>query len=190
MNTPFIHPSSYVDDGAAIGSGTRVWHFCHIMTGAHIGRDCVLGQNVHVGPEVHVGDRCKLQNNVSLVSGVKLGDDVFCGPSVVFTNVLTPRSHISRKDAFAATTVGRGASLGANATILCGIRIGDYAMIGAGSVVTRDVAAHRVVIGNPAREVGLCCQCGRRLVCGPTHYSCQACEIQYVLADTGELERR
>lgn len=151
---PFVHPSAIVDDGAIVGAGTRIWHFCHVMAGARLGERCVLGQNVMVGPGVVVGDGVKLQNNVAVYTGVTLEDDVFCGPSCVFTNVLTPRAFIERKDEFMPTLVKRGATIGANATVICGVTIGRYAMIGAGAVVTRDVRDHALVVGNPARERG------------------------------------
>ena len=159
----FVHPTAVVDDGATIGAGSRVWHFCHVMAGARIGRDCVLGQNVMVGAGVVVGDGCKIQNNVSLYVGVVLEDQVFCGPSAVFTNVLTPRAFVERKDEFRPTLVRRGATVGANATVLCGTTVGAYAMIGAGAVVTRDVADHALVIGSPARRVGWVSRTGERL---------------------------
>jgi len=159
----FVHPTAVVDDGAAIGAGSRIWHFCHVMAGARIGRDCVLGQNVMVGAGVVVGDGCKIQNNVSLYAGVVLENQVFCGPSAVFTNVLTPRAFVERKDEFRPTLVRRGATVGANATVLCGTTVGAYAMIGAGAVVTRDVADHALVIGSPARRVGWVSRTGERL---------------------------
>ena len=150
----FVHESAYVDDGASIGAGTRIWHFVHVLKGTEIGANCVLGQNVMVGPDVRVGDGCKLQNNVALYKGVTLERDVFCGPSCVFTNVLTPRAFVERKDEFAPTHVGRGATIGANATIVCGNSIGAYATVAAGAVVTRDVPDHALVAGVPARRIG------------------------------------
>lgn len=149
-----VHESSFVDAGVAIGAGTRIWHFCHVLEGARIGRDCTIGQNVMVGPGVVIGDRCKIQNNVSVYPGVTLADGVFCGPSAVFTNVANPRAEIERKDEFRATPVGRGATIGANATVVCGHEIGAYALVGAGAVVTTDVAPHALVVGVPARQVG------------------------------------
>ena len=151
---PFVHPSSIVDDGARVGCGTRIWHFCHVSAGADIGAECVLGQNVFVADGVVVGDRVRIQNNVSLYDGVVLEDEVFCGPSAVFTNVRTPRSGVSRKDEYARTVVRRGATIGANATIVCGVEVGAYSLIGAGAVVTADVAPHRLLVGVPARAVG------------------------------------
>ena len=149
----FVHESSYVDEPCTIGAGTKIWHFAHVMKDSVIGRDCVIGQNVLVASGVRVGDGCKIQNNVSLYTGVTLEDHVFCGPSLVFTNVINPRSEVVRKDEYRATLVKRGATLGANATIVCGVTIGAFAFVGAGAVVTRDVAPNTVVVGNPARVV-------------------------------------
>ena len=149
-----VHPSSIVDDGASVGVETRIWHFCHVSAGAVIGSACVLGQNVFVADGVVVGDGVRIQNNVSLYDGVTLEDDVFCGPSAVFTNVRTPRSGVSRRDEYARTVVRTGATIGANATIVCGVEIGAYSLIGAGAVVTSDVAPHRLVVGVPARTAG------------------------------------
>ena len=149
-----IHESAYVDEGCEVGKGTKIWHFCHIISGTRIGRDCSFGQNVMVGPDVIVGDGCKVQNNVSIYKGVTLGDNVFCGPSCVFTNVLTPRAGVERKDEYADTPVGKGVTIGANATIVCGHSLGEYCTIGAGAVVTKDVVAHALMVGVPARRVG------------------------------------
>ncbi len=159
----FVHESAYVDDGAEIGPGTKVWHFGHVLGGTRIGADCALGQNVVVGPDVVVGDRCRIQNNVSVYAGVTLEDGVFCGPSCVFTNVLNPRAEVSRKDEFRTTVVRRGATIGANATIVCGHEIGAYAFVAAGAVVTGDVAPHALVVGTPARRVGWMSHDGERL---------------------------
>ena len=159
----FIHESSYVDDGAVIGDGTKVWHFCHVMPGAIIGERCSLGQNVVVMSGTRIGDNVKIQNNVSIYEGVELEDDVFCGPSMVFTNVINPRSHVSRKHEYQRTLVRRGATIGANATIVCGVTLGEYAFIGAGAVVTRDVRSFALVTGVPGRQVGWMCRCGERL---------------------------
>lgn len=159
----FVHESSYVDQPCEIGPGTRIWHFCHVMAHSRIGRDCNLGQNVLVAPRVVIGNNVKIQNNVSLYTGVVLEDDVFCGPSMVFTNVINPRSHVCRRDEYMRTIVRRGASIGANATIVCGVTIGRYAFIGAGSVVTRDVPDFGLVYGNPARRQGWVCSCGLKL---------------------------
>ncbi len=159
-----VHESSYVDEGVvAIGAGSRVWHFSHVLAGTEIGADCSICQNCMIGPNVRIGRGAKIQNNVSLYAGVELGEDVFCGPSCVFTNVLTPRAHVSRKAEFGLTPVGRGVTIGANATIVCGHALGDYCMIGAGAVVTRDVPAHALVVGNPGRRIGWVGRSGERL---------------------------
>ena len=150
----FVHPSAVVDESAVLGAGCKVWHFSHVLAGSRIGENCIFGQNVMVGPDVTIGSGCKVQNNVSLYNGITLEDDVFCGPSCVFTNVLTPRAFVERKDEFLPTLVGKGATIGANAVIICGVTIGAYAMIGAGAVVTRDVRPHALVLGNPARQSG------------------------------------
>src|SRR5690348_4194900 len=175
----FVHESSYVDEPCSIGAGTKIWHFCHIMRDSRIGRDCSLGQNVVVLSGVSIGDGCKIQNNVSLYTGVVLEDHVFCGPSMVFTNVINPRSEIVRKDEYRPTLVKRGASIGANATILCGVTIGMYAFVGAGAVVTRDVADYALVTGNPARRTGWICACGIKLVIETGGASCRACARVY-----------
>src|SRR2546428_2377724 len=148
----FVHESSYVDAGARIGKGTKIWHFCHVMPGAVIGERCNLGQNVVVMPGTRIGNNVKIQNNVSIYEGVTLEDDVFCGPSCVFTNVLNPRSHVPRKHEYQPTLVKRGSSIGANATIVCGVTLGEYAFIGAGAVVTSDVPAYALMVGVPARR--------------------------------------
>lgn len=158
-----IHETAAIDDDVEIGEGTRIWHFSHILGRSRIGRNCIIGQNVAIGPDGVVGDFCKIQNNVSLYKGVILEDGVFCGPSCVFTNVLTPRATVDRKDEFEATLVREGATIGANATVLCGIEIGAYAMIGAGAVVTRDVPAFALVVGNPSRQIGWVSESGDRL---------------------------
>jgi len=158
-----IHESSYVDDGAVIGPGTKIWHFCHILSGTVIGEQCSIGQNAMIGPKVRVGNGCKIQNNVSLYEGVELADDVFCGPSSVFTNVLNPRAHVNRKAEFRATPVGRGATIGANATIVCGHSLGAYCLIGAGAVVTKDVPDYALMVGTPARRRGWMSRAGERL---------------------------
>jgi UDP-2-acetamido-3-amino-2,3-dideoxy-glucuronate N-acetyltransferase len=158
-----IHESAFVDLDVAIGAGTRIWHFVHVLGEVSIGRDCVLGQNVMVGPRVRVGNGCKIQNNVALYEGVDLEDDVFCGPSCVFTNVATPRAFLNRKSEFRATPVGRGASIGANATIVCGYQIGAYSLIGAGAVITRDVPDFALMAGVPARRIGWVSYAGERL---------------------------
>ncbi len=158
-----IHPTAIVDDGAEIGAGTRIWHWVHVSHGARIGRRCSLGQNVFVAGDVNIGDNCKIQNNVSVYDSVTLEDDVFCGPSMVFTNVYNPRSAVTRKDEYRRTTVRRGATLGANCTIVCGITIGRYAFVAAGAVVNRDVNDYALVAGVPARQIGWMSQHGERL---------------------------
>jgi UDP-2-acetamido-3-amino-2,3-dideoxy-glucuronate N-acetyltransferase len=182
MSDYFVHPSSFVDDGCEIGAGTKIWHFTHVMSGARIGRRCNIGQNVVVSPQVVIGDNVKIQNNVSVYTGVILEDDVFCGPSMVFTNVVNPRSHVPRKDEYRRTLVRRGATLGANSTIVCGHTIGVCAFVGAGAVVTRDVPDYALVVGNPGRIAGWMCDCGVKLTSGaaaPRTAVCAACRAEY-----------
>jgi UDP-2-acetamido-3-amino-2,3-dideoxy-glucuronate N-acetyltransferase len=150
----FVHTTAVVDEGARIGQATKIWHYTHILVGCVIGERCVIGQNVMIGPDVLVGNRCKIQNNVSLYKGVQLADDVFCGPSCVFTNVLTPRAFVDRKEEFRLTLVEKGATIGANATVICGNRLGEYCMVAAGAVVTKDVLPFALVAGIPARRIG------------------------------------
>ena len=179
----FVHPTSIIDRPADIGAGTKIWHFSHVMANSRIGKNCNIGQNVVVGPDVSIGDGCKIQNNVSVYTGVTLEDDVFCGPSMVFTNVVNPRSAIARKHEFKKTLVRRGATIGANATVLCGVTIGRYAFIGAGAVVTRDVADYALVMGNPARRAGFVCRCGVKLKKGRWKTAtCPACGDKYRMA--------
>ena len=187
----FVHESSFVDDGSEIGEGTKIWHFCHVMSGARIGRGCNIGQNVVVSPRVVIGDNVKIQNNVSLYTGVTLEDDVFCGPSMVFTNVVNPRSHVSRRDEYRPTLVRRGATLGANSTIVCGLAIGQYAFVGAGAVVIRDVPDYALIVGNPGRIAGWMCRCGVKLAAGagaPDHAACPACGASYRRSPDGNLQ--
>jgi UDP-2-acetamido-3-amino-2,3-dideoxy-glucuronate N-acetyltransferase len=179
----FVHESSYVDDGAVIGPGTKIWHFSHVMPGAVIGEQCNLGQNVVVMSGARLGNNVKVQNNVSIYEGVALEDDVFCGPSCVFTNVVNPRSHVSRKAEYQKTLVRRGASIGANATILCGITLGEYSFIGAGAVVRSDVPAFALMVGVPARRVGWMCQCGVRLHPRDSQATCTACGATFKESD-------
>ena len=164
MSSTFIHPTAVVDEGSTIGEETKIWHFCHIMPGCTIGMGCNIGQNVVISPQVVLGNNVKVQNNVSIYTGVTCADDVFLGPSMVFTNVSNPRSAINRRGQYEQTHVGKGASIGANATIVCGNDIGEYAFIGAGAVVTKDVPPYALVIGNPARQLGWISEYGHRLV--------------------------
>ena len=159
----FAHESAIIDDGCEIGSGTKIWHFSHIMADAHLGKDCNVGQNVVISPDVVLGDRCKVQNNVSIYSGVSCEDEVFLGPSMVFTNIINPRSAVIRKGQYSKTIVRKGASIGANATIVCGFEIGEYAFIGAGSVVIKEVLPYALVVGNPAKQIGWMSEYGHRL---------------------------
>lgn len=160
---PFVHESAYVDDGVELGEGTKIWHFSHILSGSRIGRNCSIGQNVMIGPDVPVGDDCKIQNNVSLYKGAELEDGVFCGPSCVFTNVINPRAQVERKDEFRPTRVRRGATIGANATIVCGNELGEYCLIAAGAVVTKPVPAFALMAGVPARRIGWVSRAGEIL---------------------------
>lgn len=178
----WAHETAIVDEGARIGDGTRVWQWTHVCAGAVIGSRCSLGQNVFVANKVVIGDNVKIQNNVSVYDDVTLEDDVFCGPSMVFTNVINPRSHVPRKDQYLQTLVRRGASLGANSTVVCGHAIGEYAFVGAGAVVTRDVAAYALVIGTPARRVGWMCSCGERLP-AQGRAACARCGQCYNITD-------
>ncbi|KIX11402.1 Gfo/Idh/MocA family oxidoreductase [Dethiosulfatarculus sandiegensis] len=180
------HPSALVDNGVSVGKGTKIWHFSHVLSGSVVGEDCNIGQNVVIGPNVTVGNGCKIQNNVSIYKGVTLEDDVFCGPSMVFTNVFNPRSEIKRMDEVRDTVVKKGASIGANATIVCGNTIGSYGFIGAGSVVTKDVPDHALMAGNPAKQIGWMCRCGEKLLTKDDHiFKCPACEAQYVATENG-----
>ena len=159
----FAHPTAVIDDGCQIGAGTKIWHFSHLMTGCVLGKKCNIGQNVVISPDVTLGNNVKVQNNVSVYTGVTCDDDVFLGPSCVFTNVINPRSGINRREAYARTHVGKGATIGANATIVCGHDIGDYAFIGAGAVVTKNVPPYALLVGNPARQIGWMSEYGHRL---------------------------
>ena len=180
-----IHESTYVDEPVTIGDGTRIWHFCHILGHVKIGESCVIGQNVMIGPRVTVGNRCKIQNNVSIYPGVTLSDGVFCGPSCVFTNVVNPRAEIERKHEFLPTLVNRGATIGANATIVCGHTLGQYCFIGAGTVVVSDVPDFALVVGNPGRQVGWMSKAGHRL---DENLICPSDGTRYRLSAAGLLE--
>jgi Serine acetyltransferase len=182
MTPASIHATAVVDEDVRIGAGTKIWHFSHILSHTDIGEGCNIGQNVVIGPHVRVGSGCKIQNNVSIYQGVTLEDDVFCGPSMVFTNVYNPRANIRRMDEARETLVRQGASIGANATIVCGTTIGRFAFVGAGAVVTRDVPDHALVYGNPARQHGWVCRCGEKLGTG---LACPACGVRYQKQEQG-----
>lgn len=176
----FVHESSYADEGSVIGEGTKIWHFCHVHSGAQIGKNCSIGQNVNISSHAIIGNGVKIQNNISIYDAVTIEDDVFLGPSMVFTNVFNPRSFISRKSEYRQTLVKQGASIGANATIVCGNTVGRYAFVGAGSVVTHDIPDHALVYGNPARVMGWICYCGNKL--RDTSFKmmrCPACNKEY-----------
>ncbi len=187
----FVHESSYIDENVEIGEGTKIWHFCHILKNTKIGGNCVLGQNVMVGPDVTIGNKCKIQNNVSIYKGVTLEDEVFCGPSCVFTNVTNPRSAISRMKEIKPTLVRKGSTIGANATIICGHTIGKYAFIGAGAVVTKDIPDYTLVYGNPVRISGLMCKCGVKLDFNNKKTTiCRACNRTYERIDENRVTER
>ncbi|MBR1843256.1 MAG: N-acetyltransferase [Opitutales bacterium] len=185
MSNYFVHESSYIDEGCTIGAGTKIWCFSHVMPGAVIGENCNIGQNVFIDPNVHIGNRCKIQNNVSVYNGVQLEDDIFCGPSCVFTNVYNPRAAIERKNEFLKTLVKQGATIGANATIVCGVTLGEYCFIGAGAVVTKNVPPYACVVGNPTRQIGWRCACGEKL---PKTLQCARCGLRYQL-NSHQLEK-
>jgi UDP-2-acetamido-3-amino-2,3-dideoxy-glucuronate N-acetyltransferase len=178
----FLHDSSFVDENVTVGEGTKIWHFSHVLTNSIVGKGCIIGQNVMIGPDVSVGNHCKIQNNVSIFKGVTLEDDVFCGPSCVFTNVYNPRAFIEKKSEFRPTLVKKGATIGANATIICGATIGQYALVGAGSVVKADVPDYAVVAGVPSKQVGWVCRCGNTLRFASDHAACSACGNEYGLS--------
>jgi len=192
MNSYFAHESAYIDEGAVIGDGTRIWHFCHVMSGAVIGEYCSMGQNVMIAGKVRIGNNVKIQNNVSVYEGVILEDDVFCGPSMVFTNVRTPRSAFPRNTSndYAPTVVKRGASIGANATIVCGVTLGEWSFVAAGAVVNRDVPAYGLVAGVPAKRIGWVCECGETLRFDGNQAVCGSCERAYEMDSAGHSVRR
>ncbi len=173
----FKHESAYIDDDVIIGDGTKIWHFSHIMKRANIGKNCVIGQNVNIGENAEIGAGCKIQNNVSIFKGVVLEDDVFCGPSCTFTNVINPRAFVERKEEFRKTLVKKGTSIGANATIVCGVTLGKYSLIGAGSVVTKDVPDYAIVYGVPSSFKGWICRCGEKL---NDSLICDKCKREYI----------
>lgn len=177
MENYFVHPSSFVDSGVVIGKGTKIWHFSHILGGSKIGTNCNIGQNVVIGPDVVIGNNVKVQNNVSIYKGVTLEEDVFCGPSCVFTNVINPRAHIVRMGEVLTTVVKKGVSIGANATIVCGNTIGEYAFLGAGTVVVKEVLPYSLIIGVPGKCVGYMCKCGFRLQFKKSIATCATCGI-------------
>ena len=186
------HESCYIDEGCVIGDDTKIWHFSHVMSRSRIGARCNIGQNVVISPDVVIGDNVKIQNNVSVYTGVILEDDVFCGPSMVFTNVINPRSHVSRKDEYRKTLVKRGASLGANCTVVCGYTVGAFAFIGAGTVVTKDVPDYALLVGNPGRIAGWMCQCGIKLASRPNppaSATCAGCGSVYRVDADGRMTR-
>lgn len=181
MPAAYIHESSIIDPDVDIGHGTHIWHFSHVLSGSRIGRNCTIGQNVMIGPDVVVGDNCKIQNNVSVYKGVTLEDNVFCGPSAVFTNIINPRAFLRKMHELRLTLVRHGATLGANCTIVCGHTIGRYAFIGAGTVVTADVPDFALMVGNPARQRGWVCVCGNRLTFNNERAACPSCGFEYSL---------
>ena len=187
MKSYFTHKSSYVDDEASIGKGTKIWHFSHIMAGAVIGENCSIGQNVSIGSKAVIGNNVKIQNNVSIYDEVILEDGVFCGPSCVFTNVINPRAFISRKSEFKRTLVRRGTTIGANATIICGNELGEYCFIGAGAVVTKDIKSHALVVGNPGKQIGWVCKCGVTLKFKNNSATSCICGNRYNLDKDGQL---
>lgn len=187
MANYFQHDTAVIDEGATIGTDTKVWHFSHICSGAKVGQGCSLGQNVFVANDVFIGDNVKVQNNVSIYDSVVLEDDVFCGPSMVFTNVINPRSHVSRKDEYRKTLIRKGATLGANSTIVCGVEVGEYAFVGAGAVVTKDIPAYALVTGVPARNVGWMDRMGNKLPFKGDHeqsFNCPILKVRYTLKES------
>ena len=187
----FAHESSYIDEPCHIGTGTKIWHFPHIMPRARIGENCNIGQNVVISPDVIIGNRVKIQNNISVYTGVICEDDVFLGPSMVFTNVINPRAFIERKEEFKTTLIKKGATIGANATIICGNTIGQYALIGAGAVVTKDIPDYALLVGNPGKITGYVCKCGERLTFNPDNESqCPACTEKYIYNEQSGVTKK
>jgi UDP-2-acetamido-3-amino-2,3-dideoxy-glucuronate N-acetyltransferase len=184
----FVHESSYIDENVEIGFGTKIWHFSHVLSGSSIGENCNIGQNVVIGPDVAIGNGCKVQNNVSIYKGVTLENEVFCGPSMVFTNVYNPRSGIRRMEEIRPTLVKKGASIGANATVLCGITIGCYSFIGAGAVVLKDVPDYALVVGNPGKQKGWMCECGVQISFETEETACEECGLRYGRVDQDSIE--
>ncbi len=182
MTDYFVHESAYIDEGCEIGKGTKIWHFSHILSASGIGENCNIGQNVVIGPDVIIGNQCKIQNNVSIYKGVTLEDGVFCGPSMVFTNIYNPRAEIRKMDQVRPTLVKKGATIGANSTIICGLTLGSYCFIGAGAVVNKNVSDYAIVVGNPAKQVGWACECGERL---PNDLECLECGKKYEKSEDG-----
>jgi len=184
-NLYFVHPTSEVDDNVEIGKGTKIWHFSHLLKNSKVGENCIIGQNSSIGPDVQIGSQCKIQNNVSVYKGVVIEDEVFIGPSAVFTNVYNPRAFIERKNKFLKTKVKRGATIGANATIICGVTIGRYALVGAGAVVKQDVPDYALVVGVPSKQIGWVCKCGQTLKTGAeiSAFKCPSCGNEYALND-------
>ena len=180
MTEYFVHESAYIDQGCKIGKGTKILHFSHVLSGSEIGKQCNIGQNVVIGPDVIIGNQCKIQNNVSIYKGVTLEDGVFCGPSMVFTNIYNPRAEIRKMDQVRPTLVKKGATLGANSTIICGVALGRYCFIGAGAVVNKNVSDYEIVVGNPAKQVGWACECGEHL---PDDLECLECGKKYEKRD-------
>jgi UDP-2-acetamido-3-amino-2,3-dideoxy-glucuronate N-acetyltransferase len=178
----FIHPTAVIDENITIGRGAKIWHFSHVLSNCRVGQNCNIGQNVVVGPDVSIGNGCKIQNNVSIFKGITLEEDVFCGPSMVFTNIYNPRAEISKMDQVRPTLVKKGATIGANATIICGVTLGRYCFIGAGTLVNKNIADYALVVGNPARQIGWSCECGERL---PDDLECLVCGKQYEKGPTG-----
>ena len=186
-NDYFVHESAYIDEGCEIGKGTKIWHFSHVLSNSKIGEHCNIGQNVAIGPDVIIGKNCKIQNNVSVYKGVTLEDGVFCGPSMVFTNIYNPRAEIRKMNQVRPTLVKRGVTLGANCTIICGTNIGRYAFVGAGAVITKDVPDYALMVGNPDRQIGWMCKCCERLT---EDLTCPACGKTYTREEEGLIENK